>query len=74
MFILGILTYDKMNDTKSDFDEYSIQLYKDSILQFKYVNDQLSFKEQRCVNSIIDYTEYYDTGKRYQLTLKLTGY
>ena len=69
----GILTYDKMNDTKSDFDNYSVQMYLDSVLQFKYVNDQLSFKEPRYVNSLIDYAEYYDTGKRYQLSRKQPG-
>ena len=69
----GILTSDKMNDTKSDFDCYSIQMYLDSVLQFKYVNDQLSFKEPRYVNSLIDYSEYYDTGKRYQLSRKQPG-
>ena len=69
----GIITSDKMNDTKSDFDNYSVQMYFDSVLQFKYVNDQLSFKEPRYVNSLIDYAEYYETGKRYQLSRKQPG-
>ncbi len=72
-FYLGILTTDKMNGTKSDFGNYSVKVYMDSTLYFKYSNNQLSFKEPRFVNCFIDYPEYYDNGKRFQITKKLPG-
>ena len=64
----GIKTHDLMNEISNKNGVYKISLFKDSIQVFGMKMDKLSFSTTRYINSLIDYRQYKEKGKRFVRT------
>lgn len=60
----GIETLDFMNSSMNTLGVYSIELFRNNILEFSQVIDRILFSENRSVNSLIDYGYYFSNKKR----------
>lgn len=66
----GIITYDLLNDASNKNGIYSVDLFVDSNHVFSIVSDKFSFAETRYINSLIDYSEYIKTNRRFYRTYR----
>jgi len=64
----GIKTHDLMNEISNKNGVYEISLPKDSVQVFGMKMDKLSFSTTRYINSLIDYRQYKEKGKRFVRT------
>lgn len=62
----GIMGLDYLDGSWSKCGIYEINLSVNERLIFSFKMNELSFSESRYINSYIDYTYRYDTGRRYQ--------
>lgn len=69
----GLRTYDVMNGAPNKNGIYSLQLFEDGRLVFALKADSLSFATTRYVNSLIDYSYYVRTGRRFIRTERDTN-
>ena len=69
----GIKAFDMMNDSPNKYGIYSIELYIDSTLIFRYVMDAFPFAESRFVNSHIDYETFMKENIYIERTYVLPG-
>tara|TARA_B100001142_G_scaffold301946_1_gene328040 strand:+ start:2872 stop:4572 length:1701 start_codon:yes stop_codon:yes gene_type:complete len=70
-FALGILTYDKLNDSYNKNGVYSIQLSIDKNIYYKFTVDELDFSTTRYINAHIDYKEKRERKNKYHRCYKL---
>ncbi len=70
-FALGILTYDKLNDSYNKNGVYSIQLSIDENICYKFTADELDFSTTRYINAHIDYKEKIERNNKYHRCYKL---
>jgi hypothetical protein len=68
---LGINTYDQQDGAPSRDGPYMIRLYLDDELWWQIRFDDFSYDETRYVNAYIDYAEYINSSRRFQLTRRL---
>lgn len=60
-FAVGIETIDMMDETPNQDGPYTLKLFVDSVLYYRFVADEFSFDDTRAINSLIDYPAYIDT-------------
>lgn len=61
----GISTVDKANGSANKNGVYSIELYADNRLIFNVLFERFSYDETRYINSLIDYSKFYNDKIRY---------
>ena len=64
----GISTCDQADGSHNKNGVYSIDLYADNRLIFNIVFDEYSYDETRYINSLIDYSKFYNDKIRYVRT------
>lgn len=64
----SIQATDYMNNYSHIFGIYQIQLFKDSVLVYEHKMDKIEPKEQRAINSFVDYPYYLRTKNFLQKT------
>ncbi|MFC2106728.1 M23 family metallopeptidase [Bacteroidota bacterium] len=67
-FAIGVSSIDKQNKTNNKNGFYSLSIYVDSVLQYHHSMDNFSFSTSRYINSLIDYSEYIETQRRFVRT------
>ncbi len=72
-FMLGISTYDVINNTSSKKGIYQLELFLDTLLFYKHTLETFSFNESRYINCLINYPTFIKTGVKYQQTGILPG-
>ena len=67
-FAFGVSAIDKQSKTQNMNGFYSLSIYVDSVLQYHHSMDNFSFSTSRYINSLIDYSEYVETQRRFVRT------
>lgn len=60
----GLQGFDYFYNHRDQNGYYSMSLYDDSTLKFRFAADSFAFDESRNINACIDYKSYYITGNR----------
>lgn len=60
----GLQGFDYFYNHRDQNGYYSMSLYDDSTLKFRFAADSFAFDESRSINACIDYKSYYITGNR----------
>ena len=67
----GVEVYDYMNGVSNRCGVYSLELYADERLIYSHVMDEFSFSETGYVNALMDYGEWFSTGRKVQRLFRL---
>lgn len=73
LFGVSINTTDQSNGSSGINGVYSIEMYKDSILTFKWNAEELSFDQTRYINAFMDYREKEKNKGNFYHLFKLHG-
>lgn len=69
----GIAAKDYMTGTSNFYGVHSVTLYVDTVKVFQSKTDEVSAKENRMINSFIDYAEYANTRRLIMRSYKAPG-
>jgi len=64
-FFLGIRVYDQLNGSGSKNGIHRLSIFLDTLLYYEHVMERFSFNDTRYINSMIDYSEYMISDRRF---------
>ncbi len=67
-YSISVQVSDLLNGSNNKNGIFRFAVYIDSVLCFDWQAETFNFNETRYINSFIDYSHYYNTGKRYITT------
>lgn len=67
-YSISVQASDLLNGNNNKNGIFRFAVYIDSVLCFDWQAETFNFNETRYINSFIDYSHYYNTGKRYITT------